>query len=490
MAPATYASEPVSGSIVADVAVIGSGPGGAVAAALLAEAGESVLLVEEGPNLPIGSAPHFSHEEILQKYRNGGITLALGTPQIAYVEGCCLGGGSEINRGIYHRAPASLLERWSRDYKVHDLTHASMAPHFAACEATARVEYLNERASRMSRRLFDGATSLGWRAVEAPRLFSYSANGGCGSKQSMSETFVPRFHEAGGRLIVNTRIDKMERRNGKWQLSARHKPGEGGGQPRQIEITADRVFVACGAVQTPSLLRRSGITSNIGNSLRFHPMVKIVAEFDEEVNRPEDPDPVHQIKEFEPEIGMGCSISNLPMLTLAMANHPSRLSTVADDWRRMAIYYVQSTEGVSSVRNLPFFRDPIVRIQRGAKGMPKLAKGLKLLAEALLAAGAVAVYPSIAGYPVLRSIEDVRKLPDLIEATDGSITSVHVFSSCPMGENEAVCAADSYGKVRGVEGLYISDASLLCTSTGVNPQGTVMAVSHRNAMHAIESRFR
>jgi choline dehydrogenase-like flavoprotein len=58
-----------------------------------------------------------------------------------------------------------------------------------------------------------------------------------------------------------------------------------------------------------------------------------------------------------------------------------------------------------------------------------------------------------------------------------------------MGENEAICATNSYGRVHGTEGLYIADASMLCTATGVNPQGTVMAVSHRNAMHAIENRL-
>jgi choline dehydrogenase-like flavoprotein len=471
--------------MTADVVVIGSGPGGAVTATLLAEQGYSVLMIEEGPNLPIQSAPHFSYEEMLQKYRNGGVTVALGVPKIAYVEGCCVGGGSEINRGIYHRAPDSLLERWRQEFGVSDLSHESMAPHFDACEATAHIEYLGNAAPAMSRRLFEGAQSLGWRAMEAPRLFSYAAGGG--RKQSMSETFVPRFLEAGGRLIVDTRVDKLTRTGGKWRINARNRGGDG--SQRQVEISADQVFVACGAVQTPALLRRSGLTKNIGDTLRFHPMLKLVAEFAEQINRHGDPDPVHQVKEFEPDIGMGCSISNLPMLTLAMANHPEQLAGMSSNWQRMGIYYVQTTEGVSSVRNLPFFRDPLVRMKHGASGMPKLARGLKLLAEALFAAGAVAVYPGIAGYPALRSMDDVHKLPDVIKSSDGSITSVHVFSSCPMGENEALCATDSFGRVRGADGLYIADASLLCTATGVNPQGTVMAVAHRNALHAIEKRF-
>src|SRR5206468_7521379 len=81
------------------VAVIGSGPGGAVTACLLAEAGRAVVLVEEGPHLSLESCPPFSRAEMVQKYRAGGVTVAMGNPKVSYVEGRCVGGGSEINSG-------------------------------------------------------------------------------------------------------------------------------------------------------------------------------------------------------------------------------------------------------------------------------------------------------------------------------------------------------------------------------------------------------
>jgi choline dehydrogenase-like flavoprotein len=69
-----------------------------------------------------------------------------------------------------------------------------------------------------------------------------------------------------------------------------------------------------------------------------------------------------------------------------------------------------------------------------------------------------------------------------------SLSSVHVFSSCPMGENLQLCAADSFGRVHGFANLYIADASLIPDSPGVNPQGTVMALALRNANHFIANR--
>lgn len=469
----------------ADIVVIGSGPGGAITATLFAEAGKSVLLLEEGPDLPLESAPAFSSEEIMQKYRNSGINLALGRAMIAYVEGRCVGGGSEINRGLYHRTPAYVLEKWRSEFGVHDLSSESLEPHFAECEKTARVERLPGKAPVMSTLLHEGAVSLGWRSKEAPRLYHYDDSGG--RKQSMSETFVRRFLGAGGRLLADTRVHRISRTAGKWTARARHAPGLAA--PREIEITAEFVVAACGAVHTPALLRRSGITRNIGNSLRFHPMVKAVAVFDHEVNQPDDMDAVHQIREFEPKIGIGCSKSTPATLALALANQPEWLREVDENWRRMAIYYAQCPSGPAKVRNMPFFRDPVVTVNQSESNLRDLAEGLRLLSEALFAAGAVAVHPCVPGYPTLRSPRDAARLPELIAARGGALTSVHVFSSCPMGEDPSRCAADSYGRVNGVDGLYIADASLLCGPTTVNPQGTVMAIVHRNARMAIESRL-
>lgn len=465
-----------------EVLVIGSGPGGAVTATLCAEAGKSVLLIEEGSDLPLDSAPHFSREEILQKYRNAGINIGLGKTKIAYVEGRCVGGGSEINRGLYHRLPDAVLDSWRSRFDLADFSAESLVRHFDACETTARVEYLPGPAPLISARLHDGASALGWTSIEVPRLYAYArsaANGAHGRKQSMSATFVPRFRAAGGTLLADMRARRIRRSGGKWHADCHHMQADGAG--RSVEIVADTIFVACGAVHTPALLRRSGITHNIGNSLRYHPMLKVVAAFPDDINLPGDLEPVHQIKQFDPRFSMGCSMSKRPALAMAMQAHPDHVGEVDRNWRRMAIYYVQSTGGGGTVRTLPGFRDPLVRVSVTPLDLAELAEGLRRLAEVLFAAGATTVYPSIPGYPILHSPADIAALPDTLSPGAANATALHLFGSCPMGENAALSAADSFGRVHGVDALHIADCSLLCGPTVVNPQGTVMAVAHRNA---------
>jgi len=63
-----------------------------------------------------------------------------------------------------------------------------------------------------------------------------------------------------------------------------------------------------------------------------------------------------------------------------------------------------------------------------------------------------------------------------------SLMTIHLFSSCPMGEEKAKCATDSFGRVHGLKNLFINDASLLCTAPGVNPQGSIMAIARRNTL--------
>ena len=478
---------PAADDVRAEIAVIGSGPGGAVTATRLAEAGRDVVLIEEGEHLPLSSAPHFSREEILQKYRNGGINVAMGKAKVAYVEGRCVGGGSEINRGLYHRIAPEILEGWRRDYRIEALSADELRPHFDACEQIVRVSFLPGEAPQLSLRLQAGAVALGWGCVEAPRLFDYAADwraSAPGVKQSMTETFVPRFLAAGGRLVPQTRVRRLARHNGRWQLRALQDAGQRG--QRETEIAADTVVVACGAVQTPALLHRSGITRNVGDQLCWHPMVKVVACFADPVNQLSELEPVHQIKEFEPRFSMGCSISKRPALALALIDHPGGLADVERNWRHMAIYYVQSTGGSGTVRPLPGFRDALVRARHNRTDMADLAEGLTKLCTCLFAAGATAIYPGVCGLPVPRSEADLRQIPRELPADRTNLTALHLFSSCPMGEHEHRCAVDSFGRVHGADRLYVADASLLCGPTVVNPQGTVMAVAHRNALQLLD----
>jgi choline dehydrogenase-like flavoprotein len=470
-----------------EIVVIGSGPGGAITACLLAEAGREVTLIESGPHLTLEECPQFTRDEMERKYRNGGITAALGRTKVAYVEANCVGGGSEINAGLYHRTPEDILEAWRRDFQLEAAGPADMLPHFEASERDVSVSFLPGAPPPASLKLHEGAGVKGWTSIEVPRWFKYGSDGPGlhqGEKQSMTRTFIPRALAAGCRLVPDTRARRLRRRGGGWVVDAeRTLPG---GRRRRHELRCKSLFVACGAIQTPALLQASGIAPLAGRTLRMHPTVKVVARFPEAVNGRAMGVPVHQVKEFAPRLSFGCSISAEPYLALAMLDHPARAHEVAEDWPRMAIYYAMIAGGSGSVRRVPGRRDALVRYALGDQDMRDLADGTRKLSELLLAAGAEALYPTVDGAAPLYTMDDLAGIADPLPHGRTSLMTIHLFSSCPMGEDISRCVADSFGRVHGHDGLYIADASLLCTAPGVNPQGSIMAFARRNAMHFLD----
>jgi len=461
--------------------VVGSGPGGAITACLLAEAGRKVLLIEEGEYLKLDSCKPFTKDEMVQKYRHGGQTVAMGANKVAYVEGRCVGGGSEINSGLYHRTPADILEKWRKEFAVEALEDSDLLPHFEASERDVSVSLLNSAAPQASLKLHDGAKKLGWKSLEIPRWFRDGPQSGQGKRQSMTETFIPRFLKAGGHLLPKTQITRIRQDGSHWNLQATHRNSDG------VNITAEHLFICGGAVQTPALLRRSGIYKNIGDSLRLHPTVKLVAQFPEPVNSTTMGVPVHQVKEFSPRISLGCSISNPPYLAVGLIDHPDSTRNLAEQWPNLANYYAMITsEGHGTVRMLPGFRAPLVRYHLTENDRRNLADGLRKLSQAILESGAVALYPSITGSPRLVCSDDLSQIPAAIPSGLTSLMTIHLFSSCPMGEDQSRCAADSFGRVHGFDNLHISDASLLCTAPGVNPQGSIMAIARRNVLRFLK----
>lgn len=469
-------------SFDADIVVIGSGPGGAVAACTLAEGGRDVLMLEEGDDYAHTDVEPFSLREMALKYRYGGIGVTRGKTRIAFAEGRCLGGGSEINSGLYHRTPADVLAAWQESHGVVDTDPAALEPHFAACERDLSVSLMPGKPPPISLRLHAGATALGWKSLEVPRWMRYGPNS-AGEKQTMSRTFVPRLRAAGGRVVPGTKATRIRRVSDYWEVDVASGVD---GRRRTSHVTCRSVFVACGATQTPLLLRRSGIRHRVGDSLRLHPTVKVVAEFADPVNSLDAGVQVHQVKEFAPACTFGCSISTPPFLAAAMLEQRAWATHVIEKWRHCAVYYAMIIGGAGSVREMWPFRDPLVRYALGTAEGELLAASLRRLCRCLLAGGATCIYPVVGGLPPVRSEDDLRLLPARLDPAAASLMTIHLYGSCPMGERRSIAAVDSYGRVPDVPGLLVSDASLFSGSLGVNPQGTVMAICRRNAVRFLE----
>ncbi|MFM7686248.1 MAG: FAD-dependent oxidoreductase [Actinomycetota bacterium] len=468
----------------AEILVIGSGAGGATTATILAEAGLDVLVVEEGNWVEQGAVVPFSLDQMDQQYRSGGVTVALGTPSIAYTEGRCAGGGTEVNSGLYWRPPGDLLERWQHDFRIADFDPAEILSIADEVERAISVRTVPAGHSAPSEMLRRGAAGLGWQHGEVPRWMTYPHGDDAtkGERQSMTRTYLPRAAAAGARIAVGCRVDRIEHSGGTATV-ARTTLANG----TRGTIRFKHVFVCGGAIQTPALLQRSAVPGAIGHTLAVHPTVKLAARFADELNVVDDV-PVHQVKEFSPHLSFGGSASNPGLVALSLLDQWPTFRKAVTDWRRMSVYYAAITsEGRGRVFSLPRLRDPIVTYRLTQRDRELLRSGLARLALLMLEAGATDVFPSFKGAPVVRNRRDLAQMQRAFRATKASVMTVHLCSTVPMGEVTERCGADSFGRVHGQRNIHVNDASLLPTAPGVNPQASVMAFAIRNARRFVAS---
>jgi choline dehydrogenase-like flavoprotein len=465
-----------------EILVIGSGAGGATTAVVLAEAGRDVLVVEEGPWVEPDTVVPFSLEEMELKYRHHGSSAALGAPPIAYAEGRCVGGSTEVNSGLWHRLPADLAASWRTTYEIDDFDDSALGRYATQVEEWLTVSPLPGAAPRSSAVLEQGAQALGWRSVEFPRVFRYDDQGRA-SKQSMARTLVPRAVRAGASVVPDCRVVRLLR-SGNRVTGADCRRADGDGRTERLEIRAEQVVVCAGAIHTPALLQRSGIRRNIGRGLKMHPTMKIAARFEEPLDH--DDVPMHRITQFSPHLAIGGSASRKGHIGLAVVDSGVDPDEVLADWERTFVYYAAIRSDVGGrVLAVPGARAPLVGYRLTEADLSRLTRGLVHLGEALLAAGATALYPSVRGGTVARRLGDLSDWWAQVDRTTASLMTVHLTSTVRMGQDRDRTGADSFGRVWDHDNLRVNDASLLADAPGVNPQATIMTLAARNAEHLL-----
>jgi choline dehydrogenase-like flavoprotein len=219
--------------------------------------------------------------------------------------------------------------------------------------------------------------------------------------------------------------------------------------------------------------------------------LKVVARFPEIIDADRSVMPLLQVKEFAPDVTMGGAYFTPGHLAVMLNENPATDLRDREARRRMAAYYVGVRgTGRGSVRP-SWVGDGLPRIHywMSREDVGNLSRGFAQMARLLLAAGAEVVYPATFGVAPVRCEREAREwLERDLPWSDLALQTVHVFSSCPIGERPERCAADSFGRIHGVANLSINDASMLPDSPGVNPQATIMAMARRNALDFLDRR--
>lgn len=492
--------EEVSGDIrrEADVVVVGSGAGGAPVAKELAEAGYRVVVVEEGAWFRREDFDFRPSHALMRLYRDAGQTVALGLPMVVLPQGMTVGGTTTVNSGTCLRVPRHVLKRWHMEYGLRDITEEELNLLYAALEEYLFVKRADpEVAGRNALLFLEGARKLGYSGGFLPRN-AKDCEGygvcpyGCpsGAKQSANVSWIPDAVKAGADVYTRCRAEKVLVRGGKAMgIRGRFLDQRGKRKGYRLEVWARVVVLAAGALQTPSLLMHNRIclsSGRVGENLSVHPCGGTVALLNEKTGNPKGIPQSTYVDEFAPE---GIMLEGVTL--------PPPVMSVSLPWggRRhaeaMRLYPYCGTFGSmisehdswGRVAAGPSARQPLVFYRFGPADLERLKRSLVLMAEIWFAAGARRVYTPIAGYKELTSPRDLYRLSRhrLRRGEIYGLSAYHPMGTCCMGGDPEWSVVRSTGETWEVENLYISDASVLPTSLGVNPQLTVMALALRTA---------
>jgi choline dehydrogenase-like flavoprotein len=481
-----------------DVCVIGSGAGGATAAAVLSAAGHDVIVLESGGYFDDADFGGDALRGFERLYAEAG-NAATWDHSVNLLAGECLGGGTVVNYCTSFRTPDDVRAEWA----------STGVPWFAGEEYTRSLDAVCARLSvnlehnRVSAReqiLQRGLQALGWHCAAMPRNVIGCEQGkicgycgfGCaiGAKQSAVKTWLADAQDAGARLFVETRAERVRVEAGTAVgVEARTR------RDQRVSVRCKAVVIACGAIHTPALLLRSGLRNeHIGRHLHLHPVSNVSGIFREEIRPWEGTMQAVYSDQFRFLSG------NHGVKYETTALQPAIQAAVLP-WRepehyRSLLRKLPHTVGIGTLLRdrdggrVTVDREgrPVSHYSLSSFDRKHLRHGFIGAARILEAAGAELIFSPHAKWcayePGRRgSLGSFAQTMDAAGWDAGRLAlfSFHIMGSARMGGSPKTSATNPEGQTWEVRNLYVMDGSAFPNASGVNPMISIEAIAHRNA---------
>lgn len=523
---ATSPGDPVV--LDADVVVVGSGAGGGVVAAALAEAGHAVIVLEAGPFVDEARMPRDELGAFDRLYLDHGL-VSTWDGSMTLLAGGTVGGGTTINWMTSIPASEAVRNGWNREHGLDGVTGRPWTSDVEAIEREIDVAPSTHIPAKDGI-ILRGAQALGWEA--APTRRNATSCGDCGScafgcprgtKMSGLRAHLARAAVAGARIVPDARVTRVLIESDR-ATGVEAELGGGGVRPgdgRVLQVRARAIVLAAGALRTPAVLQRSGLTHpSIGRHLRVHPVPVIAGWFGETIDMwrgtmqaarslefgspgPRDDHSGRDRNEYAIESAPG----HPGLLALALPwEGTDAHDRVMRGVRHIAPLIAVTRDGGEGRTSLTRAGRVRIDYRLDETGVATMRHALVRMARLLRAAGADEMIA--AGTPPSwyrpgsgtggdpgpgRSDRAFAAFEASLETFDfrpnrGTVFSAHQMGSVRMGAAPADHPVDPWSRVRVgsrgdavIGGLYVADGSVFPTGIGVNPMVTIMALARRAA---------
>jgi choline dehydrogenase-like flavoprotein len=486
----------------ADVVIVGSGAGGGAAAQLLSRGGLRVVVLEEGPYVPRG-VDLTQRDAMPRLFRRQGKMAAFGRATTPILQGRAVGGTTFVNSAIVWRLPDKVLAEWHRDPGLQEGLPASQleeAHAFVEGALSERPVVRGETAGLSDLLLERGAAALGVEGRFIHR-FERGCRGsgrclyGCPSaaKQSTTVTSLADAVAHGAVVVSDARVERVHLRRGRAEAVSVVAEGQGRSAGARFEVRARRaVIVAASAIGSPNLLARSGLRSSaLGRRFMAHPGTTVMGLYPHAVHMWSGASQGYEVMGYRDTTGVKLESINVPpeVVWARLPGAGARFGAWLERLTHVAAWAVAlRAETVGRVRPSWLLGDR-VDYDLSDEDVRRLRDGMRHLAALHFAAGAEQVIPGVAGLPeVLTSADQLALFDEApLDPRSYSLVATHLFGGCVAGSDPARSVVDPHLRVHGTEGLYVMDASVFPSNTGVNPQHSIMAVARVAAARLLDA---
>jgi choline dehydrogenase-like flavoprotein len=509
-APKTIALDQVSGesaTMAADVCIVGSGAGGGVIAAELQKAGSSVVVLEMGQYRNESDFKQLELPGMLELYLGGGLA-ASEDGSIAILAGSTLGGGTVVNYMNCIRTPDHIRREWAA-MGIEGIDQPDYDQHIDAIWERLAVNDTATSHNRTHKKLIEACELLGYphRALtrnadascEDPSFCGYCF-AGCqkGCKQSTMKTFLQDAADAGARFVVSARAERILVEDGRAagvEATVTHDDGS----TTRLTVNAPTVVVACGSIESPALLLRSGIGGPAaGKHLRLHPASLVVGVYEQPIEGW-----IGQIQSALSDQFKDCEGEH-GFLIEAVGSSPAiqAMSLPWDDGMKhkelLARTFKHSAPFISVARD---HGEGQVLIDDHGRAVTRWSfsdeidarmfrRAMVELAKLQRAAGAKEIITFYQRPLIWRESDNFDAFLAEIErgslqANDVAAFTAHQMGSCRMGSDRSDSVADGRGELHDTKGVWIGDGSAFPTAPGVNPMISIMSLAHRTAANMV-----
>ncbi len=495
---------PQNGEVIdADVVVVGSGAGGGTIAGVLAMQGKKVVVLEAGRATSERDYRQLEIESSQTMMYRGGIAVS-ADGNIGLLAGATLGGGTTINWHNCVKPSAEVRREWATEHGLTDVDTEEFDRHLEAVLGRMKANDACSDFNGPHQRMAEGAKALGWSMHTAvrnvdPETYDPVAAGftqfgdPSGSKMGTLNTYLRDAFDNGALIMASTKADQVCVQDGRTCGVAATWTDPETGETRRVTVNAKDVVVACGALETPALLLRSGIGGPaVGKNLYLHPSAGIFGVYAEDQQAWWGPPQAGVMDEFR-DLGDGYGLlvegsqwySGVFAFQLARRNGKeakeamSKLGRMADFLFVLRDHQggtVTIDEAGEAVHNYALTDERDIAGYR---------KGLRVMAELHEAAGAEELWFG-ATPRVWKRGDDIGAWCDELDqmhigAGGLFMGSAHQMGSARMGTDPATSVAQPTGELHDVAGVWIGDTSAFPTPSGANPMLTCMALAHRTA---------